>query len=129
MREILFRAKREFDGTVGEGLYDFQYGYYIRMSKSYHYLRTLDGKQIMINPDTLCEFTGLHDCKGTKIFEGDIIQLSNSTSPILFKEGGFGYIMWEDFISFSGHNHLERILSRIQVIGNIYDNPELLEEK
>ena len=130
MREILFRAKREFDGSVFEGMNEFVYGYFYKISKC-AYMFTSNGSQIKINIETLGQYTGLNDKNGKKIFEGDVVKLSSSTAIVSWENGGLGYISkdWGDFISFAGHNHLKSILSYIEVLGNIHDNPELLEEK
>ena len=60
-----------------------------------------------IDPDTLCQFTGVFDKNGNKIWENDIIKKVDSNA--------FGY-------------HRERICEVLfEVIGNNFDNPELLE--
>lgn len=99
-------------------------------------------KQYLVDPYTVGEFTGMRDKHGVKIFEGDIIKHpyvdpifrdlvepkegDGVTSEVVFHDGAFVVKYDEnDFIyldAFTRHGYVE-------VIGNIYDNPELLSTK
>lgn len=74
------------------------------------------------------QFTGLHDKNGKEIFEGDIVRHEGKNYEITFTCGGFAadgfYDTGQDYPSefFS-----EFAQTRSEVIGNIYENPELLE--
>ena len=115
MREILFRGKsasRDNPEWV-EGYYAFDGTHWIeRMSEEY----PGHTESIPINPETLGQFTGFLDVNGKKIFEGDIVvstsvnRLSNKPHTVSF-ENGYIYAVPE---------------RKPQVVGNIYDNPELL---
>jgi len=94
-----------------------------------------------VNPDTVGQYTGLADKNGTKIFEGDIVSGEQLGNKI------FGVICWINDIAGFGVRYRRRdeptawenssILRNIcrnpklkfaaEVIGNIHDNPELLE--
>ena len=83
-----------------------------------------------VQADTICQYTGLNDKDGNKIWENDIVSC---------KEGeNFGQINWNeseagfyfDILLNAGHFCEESIddhLYCMEVIGNIFDNPEFLE--
>ena len=113
MREILFRGKRVSDNKWVEGYYDGTYQHGIIHQ---HWCDRID-------PKTLCEFTGIYDRNGVKIFEGDIVKLplSERNCKVVFKSG--------DFVAEYGSQGLivnnSLYGGNVEVIGNIYDNPEL----
>lgn len=74
-------------------------------------------------------FTGLTDKNEIKIFSGDICKMpSGKIIVVEFYQGGFGWKsnIYDDFISFSGHNIFDKLMKNIEVIGNIHENPDLL---
>lgn len=82
----------------------------------------------------LMQSTGLTDKNGKEIFEGDIVKVTDGDERTNFPDGGIGTIcgldeifMW--YIDGQVHNGLFDISQEyyIEVIGNIYENPELLE--
>ena len=86
----------------------------------------------MIFSKTVCQYTGLIDKNGRKIFEGDIVKhYCNSDNPEKFD---IGVISWNEkkcnfYRTRNGSSDLYGIANYCiyEVIGNIFDNPELLE--
>lgn len=81
----------------------------------------------------LMQFTGLKDRNGKEIYEGDICRFgSGRIKEIEYKDGGFGFQPdkeWRtEFVSFSGHNEFKILMEHIEVIGNIYETPKLLND-
>jgi uncharacterized phage protein (TIGR01671 family) len=86
----------------------------------------------VLNPfwdEPLMQFTGLSDKDSTEIYEGDIVSLN----PIGASYVEEGEVMWQEdswwVKGFHGKNYrlYEDIFSKPKVIGNIYQNPELLK--
>lgn len=123
MREILFRAKhKEYNQWVEGDLIHEQFGECIQFVK--------DGcrSKIKVDPKTVCQYTGLTDKNGRKIFEGDILSFSaygeNYKGDVRFIKGNFTIwcVKCAPFLDDALEKH-----SAI-VIGNIFDNPELIGE-
>jgi uncharacterized phage protein (TIGR01671 family) len=80
------------------------------------------------NPHVLMQFTGLTDKKGKEIYEGDIIKFGSqlgSISEVKFIEKNGGFLVKDKF---GDWKWLYDVLgsTNSEVIGNIYENPELL---
>lgn len=102
---------------------------YFDMSKSEE--NPLFDKELSLDPETSCQFIGLTDRKDNEIFEGDIVNAYNidtglpiRTGVIEFVEGVFVFHYGNIKIPM---NMLQTHL--LEVIGNIYDNIELLKKK
>lgn len=79
-----------------------------------------------IRPDRhiIMQYTGLKDKNGKEIYEGDIVECDDVISVIEFKDGKFQMITSE----FQGQSPVyQERLNRFEVIGNIHENPELME--
>lgn len=136
MREILFRGKRCDNG-------EWVQGYYIRAEHHWHNHGihkdwiTLGASanggwfalhnKYAVKSETVGQFTGLTDKNGKKIFEGDIVQGKDRLEKHLevfgyidHKNGSF--VITGDFMT-----HYRWLDYEVEVIGNIHDNPELLE--
>ena len=128
MREILFRGKhmhvcqenKHLDGTWVEG--------YLEDENHIN-----DGKcEFLIDPETICQYTGLIDKNGKKIWENDILEghLDDkfpedvTREKVIWYENGWkteepGCVDKEYLDEFDAEN--------FEVVGNVFDNPELLE--
>ena len=75
----------------------------------------------------LMQFTGLTDKNGREIYEGDIVKyIMGMKFTITFHKNAFGWFEGDDFIPFADMAQCQ--LPELEVIGNIYENPELLKE-
>ena len=138
MREILFKAKRIDNGEWIEGsLIDLDIdGGYCYIVPSYKKASTLPvsslitGRMKLVDPETLCQFTGLYGKNGNKIWENDIIQYDAVAAVVKFGEYGNGDLGF--YIDFPEETNYRKDFSywakKVVVIGNVFDNPELLQE-
>lgn len=138
MREILFRGKDDESGK-------FVYGYY-GLERDMRYegdfllkpAITWEENGVMMHsfviPETVGQYTGLTDKNGTKIFEGDIVKHSQqylsgtviSVGVVKFYKSYCGWLI-SDSTNGRANMFLVNQHTSVEVIGNIYDNPELLK--
>ena len=150
MREILFRGKRIDDEGV------WVYGFYFNITQhdgkdTRHYIipfgadidfNTLleeiyfERIQVEVDPETICQWTGLYDLNGKKIFENDYIHCVKEEWGNLFdryiemgyveikhgaaglhRKGGGYYRPFKDWLEDY----------KLEIIGNVFDDPELME--
>lgn len=126
MREIKFREWETYRKTMAVGIredYDDSVGF--------RFLHEEAGQRILM------QYTGLKDSHGNEIYEGDIIE-----AVFELFEGGLKNVMDAGFVVFKDYafqvqtfeDHLEplhewaQLSEELKVIGNIYENPELLPE-
>ena len=134
MREILFRGQTRrkgqkvwMDGTPVDS--NWVEGYGVCMGKG-DFSVIYAGhpvEKFVVYTDTVGQFTGLTDKNGKRIFEGDIVQGKDRLEKHLevfgyidHKNGSF--VITGDFMT-----HYRWLDYEVEVIGNIHDNPELLE--
>ena len=128
----LFRAKRIDNGE------------WIVGDLSHHktgkvFVKPLNGSAIStceVDKDTICQCTGLKDKNGNLIWENDVVGFwdTYSTENGQAEMDCIGKVVWDDeTISFQVTNRLSsdsyEVIDECSVIGNIFDNPELLEGK
>ena len=86
--------------------------------------------QIYVLPETLTQFTGLYDKKGREIYEGDIIR--NVKGQKKDASGNFVEdveILAVEFKHAAFNVSCYALINDLEIIGNIFDNPELMESK
>ena len=136
-REILFKAKRTDNGEWVEGYYCIK--------KPYCFDNRTSSKAIIItehsstgtvsfevDTDTICQYTGLTDKNGNKIWENDVVALDslggflveydNENTRFIFN----GEYKDKDYGHCGFHLYAQK---EIEVIGNVFDNPELMKEE
>ena len=124
IKDIKFKAKRLDNNTWVEGYFYAECGntYIIEDRQSESMLNRNEAHQV--DPLTVCQFTGLKDCKGNEIWEHDLLQ-SQETKAIYevvwYEDGGF---VIKDSVG-GGHllNFLGSILSvfKFKVVGNKFE--------
>ena len=134
MREILFRAKRADNGEWVEGYFaigkcylDEKERYAILPIDLCFYPHCEINEWIEIDPETVCQYTGLKDKNGKRIWENDIVSgyfnHKKITGFIKYGSNAVYYIEREGSYGI----HLDNSEDWLEVIGNIFDNPELLK--
>lgn len=123
--EILFRGKRKDNGEWIESrsILQFVYG---AVYLNYR------GTWVMVIPETVGQYVGFDDNNGKKIFDGDIARLSGwkpSVMCIGFIEGAFCLCNAKGEYMADIHYINPESSCDSEIIGNIHDNPELLEER
>lgn len=144
MRKILFKGKRTDNG-------EWVCGYYVLRKRPYFKDKGADFEHIIcdnlviddfndkqfvdtipitysVDPETIGQYTGLADMNGNKIFEGDIVWDNYK------KERGI--VQWDNdtarfIITCSKFTvNFNSVWSEeLEIVGNVYDNPELIKEK
>lgn len=149
MREILFRAKRIDNGKWVEGYYVYHIrrticpiGDSVKPEDEQHVIMQdgfsdwnmpRDTVFFNIAPETLCQYTGLKDKNGNRIWENDIVSFIDMTST----ESGYcernciGRVAWDIeeacfYVTDRLSSESWEVLQDCYAVGNIFDNPELL---
>ena len=119
MREYLCRGKTIANGKWSEGT--------LLVTKQGCCITPDATVYVAVDPETVGQYTGLTDKNGTKIFEGDIVKYGDTVHNVVFEQRNgtayFGLVYSTlETLSFGYYQDLKQI----EVIGNIYDNPELV---
>lgn len=135
MREILFRGKTDKVKWVQGDLFEvFDDGFFIHDKRCH---------SVKIIPETIGQYTGLTDKNGKKIFEGDIVHLTdvrydNEWKAVVVFGNPYCQYSWGWNLQYIGKKpkinpdillwvEMEDVQVYCEVIGNIHDNPELME--
>ena len=156
-REILFKAKRKDNGEWVEGYYVYDYAHnthyifanMIAIPNGVHDRReNFSLEYYEIDPDTFCQFTGLADKNGQRVWENDILRGYQYPYRSDGNDNYFAEVTWFENCPAFGIYTFKNPKSNVcgisegntefmenwnsedwEVIGNIFDNPELLEVK
>ena len=134
MREILFRGKNPVSD-------EWAYGSLILEKNAFDerlilaIISDADENETLVNPETISQYTGLTDKNGTRIFEGDILEGDLDDDLDLGAKwrstivmGKFGWLA--DDPTGTNPTPLDEFdIKEGVVIGNIHDNPELMEKE
>lgn len=133
MRTIKFRGKTHGNGKwyYGSLVYSNEINAALYFQIGRGLIKRLDW--VYVIPETIGQFTGLYDCDGTEIYEGDVIGCHNPRIKHLIfyneKQGRFMAALNGDIENDFGVVGLDDSswVGSKKVIGNIHDNPELLK--
>ena len=145
-REILFKAKRKDNGKWVEGYYcKTTIGNDVRPSDvifvPFKVSRNEEWGWMKVDPDTVCQYTGLTDKNSQKIWENDIVTITIECDDYFnLSENGiveYSYGQYELKVKTTDGkeaysnliNKLSEAPFEIEKLGNIFDNPDLLEVK
>ena len=137
MREILFKAKRVDNGEWVVGQY-VNTCYPGNDKETGHFIVVYPNEYHEIYTSTICQFTGLYDRYGNKIWENDILKTwSDEYAQVKFGLYSTGFAsddcnqgFYVEFPEDAIYRHeLGYWCKETYVIGNVFDNPELLQEE
>lgn len=150
-----------FKGKVADEPNEWVYGYLVRedvifQPKEHEETKCCSVGTFAVKKQTICEWTGLFDTYGRKIYTGDIVRFLNQIGEIVYECGSYGIGISNDAIDYKkiknftkkeldndfdgtfcdnflplfeiywNFNNVDDFIDEIKVIGNIFDNPELL---
>lgn len=135
MREILFRGKIKTGNKVKGWFYGIPY-------QDYEWFIIGGSMKFSVEKDSIGEYTGLTDKSGNKVFEGDIFKLNKENITGVIRYGRYSnpfnddpdkthigfYVEWNDRLQLLRQD-LGFWCNECEIVGNIFDNPELTAEK
>ena len=136
---FLYRAKRIENGEWVEGYYIYYpHGYYAEGEIEHILIDTSTSvglyKVYSVDPSTICQCTGLKDKDGKLIWENDIVFATDDDGNSGQVDTGVGEVDFLEGLWYIGGNVQNALydinkIHQITAIGNIFDNPELLEQE
>ncbi len=144
MRELLFKAKRTYDGKWVEGFYCNMSETTYALAEDYdkepvpvhHYITQetmtdwgLPNRMYLteVDPETVCQYTGLTDKNGNRVWENDIVKTNSGRICKVIWFSSPQHQGW-DLIPLEGKSPAPskyNLWSELAVVGNVFDNPGL----
>lgn len=147
MREIRYKAKRYDNKQWVEGsliVLDADSGYYF-ITEEYLSASTLPVRDLiydhthLVDPNTICQYTGRDDKNGNKIWENDIVSavwysyvepIEDITGRVVFDQGWCAYVICDESMGTKSElNGCGAYTYEFEVLGNVYDNSELIDDE
>ena len=132
MRTIKFRAKN-INGVwyYGSLVYSDKIDAAIYFQTGNGLVKSMDW--VYVNKETIGQFTGLYSCDGKEIYEGDILKWNNGRLYVVKFWRGMFYASVEEcnegiLGGFPLHRLTEYEDEKCEIVGNIYDNTELIKK-
>lgn len=129
MRQIKFRGERL-------GTHKWVFGFLFQNAVG-EWKITYGFREYTVAPETIGQYTGLKDCNGKEIYEGDIITTKGRyPRVVLWDKMGWALMpteyyndkyFWVMNLQHPGVDWWEEFADEFEIIGNIYDNPELIK--
>ena len=124
-REIKFRGKTESNQFIFGDLIQYENGDTAIFEKKitrYGYEATQISNRTKVDKETIGQFTGLHDKNGKDVYENDLVLVNGQIYEVVYVKGMFAI-----GIKGCGYVPLKNVI--FEIIGNIYDNKDLLEDR
>jgi len=137
MREIKFRGKAT-QGDFSRWVYGSLLIDYAGTCQMWEKQKSGDLFNCIVIPSTIGQYTGLKDRNGVEIYEGDVVRWFNSDlkkgefidGVVIFEHGRYvvDFKAWHDYAS---NGSIDKVHfngnPKFEVIGNVHDNPEMVE--
>ena len=126
MREILFKAKKlnGSEWVIGSYVHTFNEDKkcpVVGVMTENHWIVEISGNMILIDKDTICQYTGLTDKNGNKIWENDVVEIPGEDDcfKVMWSDTEARYEMQSDSLVVDFDNYWSY---EVEVIGNTFDN-------
>lgn len=126
MHEPIYAAKAEDTGLWVYGFYHYREYIWHEKTVYRHYILPWNAQDsILIDPATLCIFSGMYDCNDDKIYSGAVIidRDAELQGVVRYLTGEGRFVL--DTVTGEQYNFVECFSTDFEIIGNIFDNPKL----